>query len=238
MFNTIFYEPLYNLLVVVLQVVPLHDIGAAIIVVTIIIRVLLLPINISAMRSQYAMKRVEGEMKALREEYAKDAKAASQKMMELYKRENIKPFSSILGILIQMPILFALFFVFKNGLVANPEHLYSFVSFPEILHTKAFGLIDVTKVSIVFAFLATVTSYLLAKRQTATMISNKPAHEETMQDQFMKSMRIQLLYVLPLLVGGSAIFLPAALPLYWTVGNLASIAQDIYIKHTLSTSAV
>ena len=141
MFHTIFYEPMYNLLVVVLGVVPLHDIGAAIIIVTCIVKGVLLPLNLSALRSQYVMKRLEPQMNALKELQKTNKVEYSQKLMDLYKKEKINPLSSLFVIIIQIPIFFALYFVFSKGLVSDPSSLYSFVTFPEILHTKAFGQI-------------------------------------------------------------------------------------------------
>lgn len=234
MFHTLFYEPVYNLLVLVLSYVPLHDIGAAIVIVTLIVKLILLPLNMSALRSQYIMKRLEGEMNSIKEEYKTNPQESSRKMIEIYKREKINPFSSLFGILIQIPIFFALYFVFSKGLSADPESLYSFVRFPEVLHTKAFGLFDVTEKNIFIAVLAGLSSYFLARRQTASMVSTKQPHEETFQDHFMKSMKVQLLYVLPLVIGFSAAILPAALGFYWFISNTVTYAQDMYMKYKLS----
>lgn len=230
MFHTFFYEPIYNLLAFLLEVVPLHDIGAAIILVTCIVKGLLLPLNLSALRGQYAMKKVEKEIATLRERYKDNAPELSRAMMEVYKREKINPFASILVIIIQMPILFALYYVMLRGLHADPESLYSFITFPETLHTLAFGFLDVTQKSLWVAVLTGVSSYALAHRQTQSMISTKQAHEETFQDHFMKSMRVQMLYVLPIVIGVSAFVLPAALGLYWITGNVIGVFQDMYIK--------
>lgn len=235
MFHTIFYEPIYNLLVLVLTYVPLHDIGTAIVIVTLIVKLILLPLNLSALRSQYIMKRLEGEMAALKEEHKASPQEASKKMMEVYKREKINPFASLFTVLIQIPIFFALYFVFSKGLFADPNSLYSFVSFPETLHTKAFGLFDVMDKNIVIAVLAGLSSYVLARRQTASMVAlKKEGKNESFQDQFMKSMRIQLLYVLPVIIGFSAAVLPSALGLYWFVSNVIGYAQDVYMKNKLA----
>lgn len=234
MFHTLFYEPVYNLLVLVLNIVPLHDIGTAIVVVTLIVKVFLLPLNLSALRTQYIMKKLEGETASIKEEYKTNPQEASKKMLEMYKREKINPFANLFAILIQIPLFFALYFVFSKGLLADPESLYSFISFPETLHTRAFGLFDVTEKNIVIAFLAGLSSYFLARRQTASMVTKKERHEETFQDQFAKSMKIQLLYILPVIIGVSAAFLPSALGLYWFVSNLIGYGQDVYMKRKLS----
>jgi YidC/Oxa1 family membrane protein insertase len=234
MFHTIFYEPVYNLLVVVLTILPLHDIGAAIIIVTCIVKGILLPLNLSALRSQYVMKRVQPKLDAVKELQKTNPTLASQKMMAIYKEEKINPFASLFVVILQIPVFFALYFVFRSGLKADPASLYSFVKFPETLHTLAFGLFDVTQKYLPIAVLAGLSSYFLARRQTATMTSTKEAKDETFQDQFMKSMKIQLLYVLPIIIVFSAAVLPSALGLYWFISNVIGYAQDVYMKRKLA----
>lgn len=234
MFHTFFYQPIYNLLVVVLTAVPLHDIGAAIVIVTLIVKILLLPFNLSALRTQYMMKKIEPEMAKIKELQKKDPAASSRAMMELYRKEKINPFSSLFVMILQIPIFFALYFVFSKGLFDDPKSIYSFVSFPQTLHTTAFGLFDVTQKNVVVAVLAGISSYFLALRQTETMVAKKDAKEESFQDQFMKSMRVQMLYVLPVIIGVSASMLPSALALYWFVSNTVSYALDVYMKRKLA----
>lgn len=231
MFHTLFYEPIYNLLVFALNIIPLHDVGLAIILVTCIVKGILLPLNLSATRSQYAIKKIEGEMNKIKEETKHNPQDASKKMMELYKRENINPFSSIFVIIIQIPIFLALYFVFSKGLHPDAVSLYSFLSFPEKLHTLAFGVLDVTKKNLVIAFVTGLSAYILARRQTSnTHLPQKHPKDETFQDHLMKSMKVQVLYVLPLIIGFSSAVLPSAIGLYWTTSNLLGIAQDKYIK--------
>jgi membrane protein insertase Oxa1/YidC/SpoIIIJ len=66
MYHTFFYEPIYNLLVVVLNFIPLHDVGFAIIIVTLTVKLILLPVNLSALRTQYLMKKLEPQMEEIR----------------------------------------------------------------------------------------------------------------------------------------------------------------------------
>ena len=136
--------------------------------------------------------------------------------------------------ILQIPIFFALYFVFSKGIFSDPNSIYSFVTFPSSLHNIAFGLFDVTQKNIFIAFLAGISSYFLARRQTETMIIEKDKKEESFQDQFMKSMKIQLLYVLPIIITFSAAVLPSALALYWFVSNSASYGLDVYMKRKLA----
>jgi YidC/Oxa1 family membrane protein insertase len=234
MFHTLFYEPVYNLLVVVLTLVPLHDIGTTIVLVTCIVKGILLPLNLSALRSQYLMKRIDKDVKQLKEAHKDDPQMLSKKTMELYKKEKINPFSSLFVVIVQIPIFFALYFVFSKGMHADATSLYSFVTFPETLHLKAFGLFDVTQKNIIVAVLAGISSFFLARRQTETMTTSKKGKEETFQDQFMKSMKIQMLYVLPVIITFSAAVLPSALGLYWFVSNVIGYIQDVYMKNKLA----
>lgn len=234
MFHTFFYEPIYNLLAFVLNIVPLHDIGMGIVIVTLIIKGILLPLNLSALRTQYMMKKVEGEMKKIKELQKTKPQEASRQMLDLYRKEKIKPFSSFFGMILQVFVFFALYSVFSKGFTNDPASLYSFVSFPESLHTIAFGLFDVTERNIIIAILAGIAQYILAKRQTVDMVSPKKEGEETFQDQLMKSMKVQILYVLPIIIVVSGAFLPAALPLYWFVSSIINYGLDVYMKNKLA----
>jgi YidC/Oxa1 family membrane protein insertase len=238
MFHTFFYEPIYNLIVLVLTFIPLHDIGGAIVIVTLIVKGILLPFNMSALRTQYMMKKIEPEMNKIKELQKKDPQAASKKMVELYKTQKINPFSSLFAMILQIPIFIALYIVFSKGLFNDPKSIYTFVTFPEKLHTIAFGIFDVTHKNIIIALLAGVSSYFLARRQTAQMGApkkdNKQEKEESFQEHFTKSMKLQLLYVLPIIIAVSASALPSALGLYWFVSNSASYALDVYMKRKLA----
>lgn len=234
MFHTFFYEPVYNLLVITLNIVPLHDIGASIVIVTLIVKFFLLPLNLSALRSQYLMKRLEPEMNKIKLLQKKNPQEASKMMMDLYRKEKMNPFASLFVVILQIPIFFALYFVFSKGLQPDPTSLYSFVHFPEKLHTLAFGLFDVTQKNITLAVLVGLSSHTLARRQTEGMVSKKVSGDESFQDQFMKSMKIQLLYVLPIVIAVSSAVLPSALGLYWFVSNVVGYFQDVYMKNKLA----
>lgn len=234
MFHTLFYEPVYNLLVIVLTLVPLHDIGAAIVIVTFIVKLFLLPLNLSALRTQYLMKRLEPEMAKIKELQKTKPQEASKMMIDLYRNEKVNPFASIFTVILQIPIFFALYFVFSKGMVLDPDSIYSFVTFPETVKTLAFGIFDVTQKNIPIAVLVGLSSYVLARRQTVDMVVKKETHEESFQDHFMKSMKIQLLYVLPIIIAVSSAVLPSALGLYWFISNVIGYAQDVYMKNKLA----
>jgi YidC/Oxa1 family membrane protein insertase len=155
-------------------------------------------------------------------------------MMDLYKKEKLNPFAGFFGLILQIPIVFALYQVFSKGFRQDTESLYATLSFPETLHTLAFGFFDMTQKSLVLAILAGVSSFVLARRQTSTMVTNKNTQEGSFQDHLMKSMRIQMLYVLPVVVGVTSAFFPSAIALYLITSNLIGYGQDVYTKKKLA----
>jgi len=183
------------------------------------------------MRSQHALKKVDKEIKKIREAHKKDPQVAGVKMMEIYKREKINPISSIFAILLQIPIFIALYLVFSKGITADADSLYSYVTFPETLHTYAFGILDVTQKSIIVGILTGITAYLLARRQAKDMvIEESKKGEPTFQESFQKSLKVQIVYVFPVLTLFAAAFLPSAIGVYWITSNVLGIFQDYYIR--------
>ena len=116
LFYTILYQPLLNILVFFYNVIPGHDIGVAIILLTALIRLILWPLMGQSIKGQKAMQSLQPKIQALKEQYKDDKQKLAQATMELYKAEKINPLSSCLPLLIQMPILIALYRVLSAGL--------------------------------------------------------------------------------------------------------------------------
>src|SRR5271155_3614640 len=126
-FNNIFYAPLYNILVWLIDVMPNHDVGLAVIGTTLVVSLLLFSISKQAIRTQLKMKEIEPELKKIKDQI-KDKEQQTKATLELYKKYKINPFSGILIALIQIPILLGLYYVFyKGGLPSiNIKTLYPF----------------------------------------------------------------------------------------------------------------
>ncbi len=236
MWNTIIYEPLYNAFVFVLTNTPNHNIAVAIIIFTILVKIVLFPLYQKNIKSQMAMKLLEPELKEIQAKYKDDRTELGRKTMELYKTNKINPLTAILLLLIQLPILIALYFVFSRGLSGGTEHLYSFIKFPEQINTVMFGFIESTKPFIPLGILAGVTQALQAR----VSFPKLPPKEETtekkeisFQDEFAKSMRVQVLYVLPVFITVISLGFPSAITLYWVVANIFGTLQEIYVKRTI-----
>ena len=127
-FNTFIYEPLANLMVWFYQGVTFGSLALSIILLTLLVRIILYPLYHKAIHHQAAMARLRPDMDRIKKEYA-DKQEQAKKIIELYKENNIKPFQSFMMILVQIPILFALFKVFTTGLKSN----FSGVLYPFII---------------------------------------------------------------------------------------------------------
>ncbi len=235
MWNTIIYQPLYNAFVYALAHMPDHNIALAVIVFTIFIKLLLFPLYQKSIRSQMVIKLLEPEMKTLQEKYKNDRTELGKQTLELYKKNNINPFTSILLLFIQLPILIGLYIVFVNGVKASPEHLYSFVQFPEQVSNMMFGFIDATKPFIPLGVLAGITQAIQARVSFPKIEKKeiKKGTEPSFQDEFAKSMRVQVLYILPAFIVFLSAGFPSAITLYWVVANIFGTLQELYVKRTI-----
>ena len=222
--NTILYRPLYNLLLLILTIVPGYDIGIAIILLTIVVKLILFPLTQRSIESQIAMKELEPQLAAIKANVPDKAEQSKQ-TYALYKDRNINPFSSCLLILIQIPIIIALYQVFLHGLGAtSPVPPYAFLHVPAI-NFKFLGFVDLSQKSIVLALLAGVSQYLQGFLMQARQ--GKPTGDG-MTSEFAKSMQTQMLYVLPLLIAVIAYRLSGAVALYWITSNMFTVGQELY----------
>lgn len=229
LWNTFLYEPIYNALVFVAQHITLKDVGLAVVVLTIIIRFILMPISKKSIISQYKMRLLQPKLDEIKSR-GLSKEEESKEQFALYKKEGVNPFSGCLYLLIQLPILFALYFSFMKG-INQPEHLYGFLS-TEGLKNTFLGLVDITKPFLPFAILAGVTQAI-----QAFLVPKPPVSSNTgFQAQFAKSMGVQTKFVLPIVIIFIASKLASAVALYWVITNIFSIAQELYFRKTLKLS--
>jgi len=230
LFNAILYQPLFNALILIYNYSPLHDFGIAIVGLTIIIRLILYPLSVKAFKSQRAMQRLQPKIQDLQKKYKDDRERQTREMMELYKSEKINPFSGLLVVIIQLPILIALYQVFRQGLAAGGlDHLYLFIHNPGHLNYMFLGLVDLAKShNIIMAALAGILQFF----QTKMMIPPTPASQKTKGD-VAQMMQKQMLYVLPVMTGLIMYSLPAALSLYLIASGAFSVVQQYFILQSL-----
>jgi len=234
-FYIILYQPLFNALVILYNYIPGHDFGIAIIFLTIIIRIILFPISVKAVKSQRSLQRIQPRMQEVQKKYKDDKEKQAKEILALYKEEKINPFSGLLLALIQLPILIALYRVFWSGL--NPKELatlYSFVANPGHINALFLHVIDLSKPNLIFAILAGLTQYFQTKMLTPK--SDPKTSGQNKGADFSQVMQKQMLYFLPVFTVIILISLPSALGLYWTISGLFSIIQQYLIFKSNKTT--
>ncbi len=226
LYNEIIYRPLLNLLIFSYHYIP--DIGVVIVLLTLLIRLIMAPSFHKQIKSQKALTDLQPKLNELKEKYKGDKEGQAKAMMGLYKEHKINPLSSCLPLIIQLPILIALYQVFSKALNNHLAGLYSFVVRPEVINPYFFGLLNLSKPSIILGILAGAAQFWQSKMMMPKNTSQ--------QDATAKAMSLQTTYVLPIISVVIAIRLPAGLPLYWIVTTLFAIGQQYWINRQKATS--
>lgn len=221
-------RPLGMLLKIIFDFVG--DYGLSIIIFTILTKLLLLPINIKQTESTKRMNEINPKMKEIQEKYKNDKEKMNQKLMELYKEHNYNPASGCLPALIQMPILFSLFYVIQQPVkyVFLDANIYAGIA------KNFLWLIDLGK-SEMSATLITVAGFgvpILAVLSAATtyyqmnMINPKSNKTDKGKPDPTQQTQKMMTSMMPIMFGWITLSVPSGLALYWIVGNLFTIVQQ------------
>lgn len=222
--TTVFYQPLFNLLVAVYNTVG--DMGVAIIVLTLIIKLVLYPLSQKSVVSQRALQELQPKVEALKVKFKGKKDELARELMQLYQSEKVSPFSSCLPLLVQLPFLIALYQVFQRGL-ASPESLnllYPFIHNPGQLNHIAFGFWNLLSPSWPLAIVSGLAQFW----QSKMLITTKPAVTTPgAKDEGQAAMmNKQMLYVMPAITVIIGARLPSGIIVYWLVNILFTIVQQ------------
>lgn len=227
LYNEILYRPLFNLAVFLYNIIPGTDFGLAIIALTVIIRVIFFPLTTKTILSQRALNRLNPQIKEIKSKYKNDTAAQSAAILKLYKENNINPVAGCVPLLIQLPILIALYQAFIAGFkTENLGLLYGFIDNPGLINETFLGFLNIANPNIILTLMAGGLQYLQAKQAS---LNNK--NQESGLSKEMASLNSQMLYFFPILIIIIGWNLPAGLMLYWITTTVLSIAEQAYIKH-------
>ncbi len=231
LFHEILYRPLFNLLIWLYNVIPGADIGFAIIALTLVVKLVLWPLTHASLKSQKALQDLQPKLDALKAEHKDDKEKLAKAMMSLYSTEKVNPLSSCLPILVQIPILIALYSVLSAGLHAESlSSLYGFVHNPGTINEMFLGIVDLGESNVLLAILAGIFQYfqtrmLIASRPPKQVLGTSGAKDEEM----LASMNQAMLYMMPVMTTVIGASLPGGLTLYWVATNIISIAQQYVV---------
>jgi YidC/Oxa1 family membrane protein insertase len=230
-FTTIVVQPFYNALILLVDFLT-NDLGVAIIILTVLFRLVLFPLSKSQIKTQLKMRQIQKPLNDLKEKYKKDPQKMAEEMMKLYKENEIKPFSGILMLFIQLPLLIGFYQLFLNAGLPNIDQglLYSFVPSPESVNIFFLGIVNVTEKSAVLAALVGLTQYFQAKLLIPKDDNKKENTPNSTMEEVMKNMQTQMVYVLPIVLCFVSYFFGSIIAIYLLTSNLFSIAQEYYVR--------
>jgi YidC/Oxa1 family membrane protein insertase len=234
-FNLVFFQPLYNALVWLTDVLPGGDIGLAVIILTLVVRFILFPLQHKMTRTQHKLRELEGQIKDIKEKHSKNPQEQAKEMMALYREHGISPFSGFVLLLIQIPVLLALYWVFSGGLVIKPELLYSFVSVPSVTNSLFLGLIDLSRRSIILALVAGVAQYAQVHFAMPPIAKRDPNAPADFKTDLARSMSLQMKFVFPVMIVIFSLSFPSVVALYWITTSLFSVVHELVVKRKAKT---
>lgn len=227
-FNTYIYEPIFNLLIWLYNIIPGHDIGLAIVVMTVIVRLAFYPLSRKSIESQKALQDLQPKLEELKKKYKDNREQLGQEMMKLYKENKVNPASSCLPLLIQLPFLFAIYRVFATGLAnGSLDIIYPFIHNPGSINTISLGFVDLAEKQWVLAVLAAIAQFWQAKMLSAKRPEVKS--EGSKDEAFASIMNKQMVYVLPLFTLWIGLRFPGGLTLYWLITTLWTAGQQLLV---------
>ncbi len=239
LFHVVLYQPILNIFVFLYNIIPGHDIGVVILLITFLVRIAVYPLMSSSIKSQKAVQDLQPKLKEIKEQYKSDQQKQAMMTMQLYKENKVNPFASCLPLLIQLPILIALYMVMRDGLVSDNlgNNIYPFIFNPGKLNNISFWIFDMAKTNLVLAVLAGAAQFF----QTKAMLVKQPpknAGEGAKDEQMMAMMNKQMLYFMPAMTVFIGATLPAGLTLYWFFSTLLTWGQQVLIYKQKDASKV
>lgn len=224
-FTIIFYQPLLNLLVFLYNTIAFQDFGFAILLLTIIIKAILWPLGFKSIKAQKALSDLQPKIDELKKQHKDNKPELGKATMELYKKHKVNPFSSCLPLLVQLPFLFAVYRVFRDGVNNNLDLVYSFIAKPETINTISLGFVDLSQKNIYLAILAGLAQFWQAKM----MIAKKKKGDHKKDESMTAIMNKQMVYFMPIITIFIGASLPGGLTLYWFLVTLITALQQLVV---------
>lgn len=234
-FQTILYQPIFNVFVWLYNLIP--DVGIAIILITILLKLILYPLTKSSIAAQKSLAEIQPKLEELKKKYKNDQQKMAQETMLLYKENKVNPLGSCLPLMVQIPVFLAIYWVFQAGLNSQSfDLLYSFVKNPGTIKTLSLGFLDLGKPNYVLAVAAALSQYWQVKMMQSKQ-PPKAAGEGGKDESMMSAMNKQMLYVMPVLTFVIGLSLPGGLSLYWFVSTLlTALQQKLMLPKPLKTA--
>ncbi len=229
-FNLIFYQPLLNLLIFFYQTIGFYDLGLSIIFLTIFVKLILYPLSLSQIRVQKSLAELQPKLEEIKKKFSYDKVKLAQETIQLYKTYKINPFSPFFFLIIQLPILIAVYQVFRTGLFSQTLPLYPFIKNPGQLNLVAFGLFNLAEKNFSLALLTGLFQYFQIKMfETKRSLVKMPKEKRKENESVMGVLNKQMKVMMPIFTFVISLGLPSGLVLYWLVNLILTIFQQTFL---------
>lgn len=230
-YTELIYRPLLNALVAIYAFLPYHDLGLAIVVLTVLVRLLMHPTVAASIRSQRAMSRLQPQLREIQEQYKNDREEQGRRVMAAYRAAGIHPLSGCIPIIIQIPIFIGLYHLFARGIALDDQSLlYAFARSADAFSPVAFGVFNLSQPSAILAIVAGATQFFQSKFIPPPLPSGSGGGAA---GDFSRALVWQTTFILPLVIVFISWSAPAAVAFYWTVLNVVVIVQQLWIQRRL-----
>ena len=233
-YHTFFFDPLYNTLVILFKILPWADAGVIIIILTILVRLIIFPLSKKAVLTQVRMAAIAPDLAKIKEQYKNNTEEQAKRTLALYREKGVNPFSGIFVIIIQIPIILALYQIFLYFPKVDMSLLYSFVAAPEYTSATFLGFLDLTTKSVTLALLAAVSTFFQFQISTK---GQAPPKGNSFGDNLTRSMQTQMKYFFPVIVFFISYNISGVIALYWLTTNLFSIGQEVFVRRKLTKTS-
>lgn len=242
MFRAFVTKPLLNLLILIASLMPGYNLGLAIILLTILVKLVLFIPTQHGLEGQKKMQAIQPKLEAIKKQHKGDAAKINEETMKLWKEHKINPFQSCLPLLIQFPVLIGLFFVIRDGsILALSRHLLyvPYSNLPWTFGTDFLGLNLLEPNAYIFPPLLVVLQFLQMKltfaiterkKRKDSPVIDVPKKGEKPEMDPQKVQQQVMTYGLPLMIGFFAINFPSAVSLYWGVSTIFAIGQQLVVN--------
>ena len=223
LYHQLITAPLLNILVGLYNTIAFQDLGIAIALLTLLIRLAFFPLFQKSLVHQKKMQEIQPEIKKLQKKHKGNMEEQSKALMALYKEHNFNPFSGIGVMIVQIPILLALYQlflgVFKEGAL---DRLYGFIANPGALDPVSLGFFDLSQPYFWLVLVTAILQFIQARMSLAKASNMEPSQKMTMQITTL---------IVPIITLVIFSRLAAAVSVYWLVSSLLSLLQQYIVNY-------
>jgi len=238
MFETFLVQPIYNIFIALVSVVPQGDAGLAIIALTLIMRLVLYPVFTASIRTQMGMTAMQSDVELIKEKHKNDKEALAREQVALFKKHKVNPLAGFGALFIQLAVIIALYFaLFNKGFpVIDTSLLYSFIPTPAAVSTRFFGIIDLLSAHHVFLAIIVGASQYWAIYLT---LGRTPVnHKDKDKAAVARMQQNMMLYFMPAVMAVTSYYFAAAVGVYFVASNLFSVGQEWLIRNQYNKQPV